>query len=80
MPVLSVSLRATRPIVTKFHTESPGVDVTKIYSNSPGHKINMAAKPINGKNVNLLLQNHLTDDFAIRKVASGTQELPGLVK
>ena len=30
--------KLTKPIVTKFHVKSPGVDETKICSNRPGQK------------------------------------------
>ena len=41
--------KATRPIVTKFHVESPGAEGTKNMFNGSGHMTNMAALPIYGK-------------------------------
>ena len=42
-------LKTTRPIVTKFHIESPGVEETNICSNRAGHLSNMTTTPIYGK-------------------------------
>ena len=53
-------LKATKPIVTKFHFEPQGMEETKICSNLPCHMSSMATMPIYIKSVkNLLLQNGL---------------------
>ena len=41
----------TRPIVTKFHIQPPGLLGKKNYSNGLDHMTNMAAMPIYGKNL-----------------------------
>ena len=51
-PILTISnssSKATRSVVTLFHTEPRGVEETKICSNHPGHMTNMATTPIYGK-------------------------------
>ena len=45
------SLETARPIEAKFCAELPGDGRVKICSNGPGHMTNMAAMPIDGKNL-----------------------------
>ena len=44
-------LKATLPIVTKFHIKPQRVEETTYYPNRPGHMINIVAMPIYGKNL-----------------------------
>ena len=41
LKIQSISSKATRPIVTKVHIESPRVEGTKFYPNRPCHMIDM---------------------------------------
>ena len=45
------SLETARPIKAKFHVEPPWDLGTKVYTNGPGHMTNVAAMPINDKNL-----------------------------
>ena len=45
------SLETARPIEAKFHVDPPLEGGIKVCSNGPGHKTNMAAMPICGKNL-----------------------------
>ena len=47
---VNMSSKATGPVETKFHKETPGMEETKICSNTPGHMINMFCMTIYGKN------------------------------
>ena len=51
MTVSNIFSKATRPIVTKFHTEPPWAEGSKVCSNSPGHMTNMVAMPVYGENL-----------------------------
>ena len=45
-------LKSTRSFVTKFHMKPPWAEGRKVCSNSPlGHMSNMAAMPVNVKNL-----------------------------
>ena len=48
---LSPALETARPFEAKFHVEPPWDGGRKICSNGPGHMTNIAAMPINGKNL-----------------------------
>ena len=58
------SSEATWPIEAKFHMEPPWVGLNIFCSNGPGHMTKMAAMPIYGKNLKiLLLQNQKAYDL-----------------
>ena len=66
------SSETTGPIEAKFHMESPWGGGTKVCSNGSGHMTKMAAMPIYGKNLKiLLLRNQKADDLETWYTASG---------
>ena len=68
------------PIKAKFYVEPPWEGGTKVYINSPGHMTKMAAMPIYGKNLNLLLQNRRVNFHETWYVASETPAHHSLYK
>ena len=67
------------PIKAKFYVEPPWEGGAKVYINDPGHMTKMAAMPIYGENLKiLLLQNHKSYDLETWHVISGTQALQSL--
>ena len=68
------SLETARPIEAKFHVDPPWDWGTKVYTTSLGHLTNMAAMPINGKNLKkyILLWNQKADDFESWYATLGT--------
>ena len=58
--------KATGPIVTNFYIEPFWAEGRKVCSNSPGHMTNMAAMPVQGKNLyKFLLLNQWIDCLEI---------------
>ena len=51
MTISNISSKGTKPVVTKFHIESLGVEETKMCLNCPGHMINMVTMPIYDKSL-----------------------------
>ena len=51
MTISNISSKATKPVVTKLHLESPGVEETKICSSHPGHMTNMVTMPVYDKSL-----------------------------
>ena len=83
MPTFSniVSTETTGPIEAKFHMEPPWDRKTKVCSNGLGHMIKMAAMPIYGKTLKiLLLRNQKADDLETWYAALGAQVLSCLFK
>ena len=62
--ILDIS-KATGPVVTNFY-RAPLAEGRKVCSNSPGHMTNMAAMPVQGKNLyKSLLLNQWIDCLEI---------------
>ena len=69
------------PIKAKFYVEPPWEGGMKVSINGPGHMTKMAARPIYGKNLKiLLLQNRRADFHETWYVASGTPAHHSLYK
>ena len=51
MKIANIFLKATGPVVMKFHVEPSGAEGMKICSNFSGHMTIMAAMPIHGRNL-----------------------------
>ena len=69
------------PVEAKFHMEPSWVGGTKVRSNGSGQITKMAAMPIYGKNLKiLLLRNLKAYDLETLYVALGVLVLPSLIK
>ena len=53
MTISNRSSKASKPMVTKLHLESPGVEETKICSNRPGHMTNTVTMPVYDKSLKI---------------------------
>ena len=77
MTISIMSSKATKPIVTKFHIEPPGVEESKICAKHLGHMASITTMPIYGKTYkNLLSQNQSTYCLKTWYIALGAGVLP----